>query len=109
MEMSSIHRTTIRAILNDNIYESTKYRASVHWYEQIQLYHCMFTRSACYGVPPKYTPYTLGDETKVLAFKPNSIKDIFIQKKKKAPYAAQHYKKFHTYRSISIERIKKKF
>lgn len=43
MEMSSIHRTTIRAILNGTIYESTKYSASVHWYEQIQLYRCMFT------------------------------------------------------------------
>lgn len=30
-----------------SVYESTKYRASVHWYEQIQLYHCMFTGSAC--------------------------------------------------------------
>lgn len=57
------------------------------------------------GVPPKYTLYTSGDETKVLAFKANSIKDIFIQGKKKAPYAAQHYKKFHTNRSTSIERI----
>lgn len=37
------------------------------------------------GVPPKYTLYTSGDETKVLAFKANSIKDIFIQGKKKIP------------------------